>query len=247
MIFPVLLMAAVLVLFPLPFFGGWEVDPRTAAPIIDDAEANCKANCLMNGIRLISWDGQNQLFCLQIELLEAVPKAVGSFKLVDHRDLWATNCFIKSESASLAVNFQEIGKLLVNMLKPLKKPSFRPLVYLPPKLEAKPFSCTITQSPGGEVILQADLAAFYPGQTYIFLKGKVRANFGNQTCITAEQMVWSLTAQELNAKGPYTFQADDSKIRGRDACFSLSGGRIKRIKTIMAYPPSILPNYLQLP
>ena len=132
MITPILLMAAVMVLVPFPFFGGRESDPRTTAPIINDAEANCDANYLMSGIRLTSWDGPKQLFCLQVELLEAVPKSVGPFKLVDHRDLRATNCFIKSEGSSLAVNFQEIWELLVYMLKPLEKPSFRPSVYLPP-------------------------------------------------------------------------------------------------------------------
>ena len=138
MILSVLLLVIALLLLPLSFIRGWKID-TIANPAIADPVS---AKPFMTGVRLTSWDGQRQLFVLQIESLELIWKTLGPFQLEDHQDISANNCSLRSESASLAGNLQEIEKLLFSMMKSLKNPIPKPVSASPPKLEVKPVTYT---------------------------------------------------------------------------------------------------------
>jgi hypothetical protein len=246
MILSVLLLTITMLLLPFSCIKWWQVDKPANLSIADSVSAKP----LMTGVRLTAWDGQRQLFVLQVESLEFIWKTLGPLQLEDQRDLSANNCYLRSDSASLSGNLQEIKRFLFSMLISLKKPTPKPLsasspqskakpvaytenlVGLPPTLKAGPFTCVISQPQGIETIFQADLATFYPGQTDITLEGNVQVKGGNQACLTAEHVVWSVTQQELNVEEAYRFQNGEREIKGREACFSLTGGRLEPVKII---------------
>jgi hypothetical protein len=254
MILLVLLLEIALLLLPPSFIKGWKIDtianPAIAEPV--------PAKPLMTGVRLTSWDGQRQLFVLQIESLELIPKTLGPFQLEDHRDISANNCYLRSDSASLFRNLHEIEKLLVSMMQSLNNPTAKPLsahppkseakpvsytenlVRLPPTLKAQPFACTISQPQGIETIFRADLATFNPAETDIPLEGNVKVEGGNQTCLTAEHIVWRVSPQELNVEGVYRFQTGEREIKGQDARFSITGGVLKPVNFTQIQPPPYL-------
>lgn len=240
----VLVLDIALLLLPLSFLRGEEMDAIVSL-VIDDPDS---AKPFMTGVRLSSWDGPRQLYVLQIESLAETWKTLGPFQLDDQRDISASNCSLRSDSASLAGNLQEIKKLLVPMLKSLENPKPQPLsasppkleaesvthkeklVGLPPALKARPFACAISQPQGRETIFRADLATFSPTQSDILLEGNVTVTGGNLTRLTAEHILWKVIPQELNVEGTYCFQTGEREIRGQDACFSLSGGGMEPIK-----------------
>lgn len=241
MILLVLLLDIVFLLLPLASIKGAQIDTiANPAPV--------SANPFMTGVRLTSWDGQRQLFALQIESIELIWKALGPFQLEDHRDISAHNCYLRSDSASLSDNLQEIVRLLVTMMRSTKDPVAKPLnaslpkleaqpvncteklVRLPPALKATPFACAISQPQGIETIFRADLATFDPTETDISLEGNVKVESGNQTCLTAEHIIWRVSPQELYVEGAYRFQTGEREIKGQDACFSIAGGGLKPVK-----------------
>jgi hypothetical protein len=244
MILSVLLLVIALLLLPLSFIRGGEIDAMANPAIADPVSAKP----FLTGVRLSSWDGQRQLFVLQIESLELIWKTLGPFQLEEHRDISAINCYLRSDSASLAGNLQEIEKLLFPMIQSLKNPipkdssasppelDAKPVSYtekligLPPALKARPFACAISQPQGLETIFRADLATFDPTQTDISLEGNVAVQGDNQTRLTAEHIIWSVTPQELNVEGAYRFQTGEREIKGRDACFSIAGGGLEPVK-----------------
>jgi hypothetical protein len=228
---PILLMVVLLLLAGLPLETGGKIDPSLPRPILE----NKTAAPLMKGIKLTSWDGQQSLFCLQIEALQAVPKVVGPFTLVDQRDIKATNCTLKVGSAALAGSLQEIAQLVVCVARPEKRPVAQSglapkLIELPPKFEAAPFACTITHHDCRETLLQADLATFNPGQTQITLEGNARVSAAKHVGLAASKMVWSVTTQQLKVEGIYTWQTGGRKITGKNDSFILSDDGIRRIK-----------------
>jgi hypothetical protein len=258
MILSVLLLVIALLLLPLSSIGGSGIDTIINPAIADPVSAKP----YMTGIRLSSWDGQRQLFVLQIESLGPIWKTLGPFQLDDHQDISANNCSLRSESASLAGNLQEIEKLLFSMMKSLKNPipkpvsasppklEVKPVTYtenllgLPPALKARPFACAIFQPQGTETIFRADLATFYPTQTDITLEGNVEVKGGNQTRLTAEHIIWSVTPQELTVEGAYRFQTGEREIKGQNACFSLVGGGLEPVKFTKT---QTLPDLRELP
>ena len=231
----------------------------TANPAIADPVS---AKPIMTGVRLTSWDDQRQLFVLQIESLELIGKTLGDFQLEDQRDISANNCYLRSDSASLTGNLQEIEKLLFLMMQSFKDPIPQPLsaspskletkpvtyteklIGLPPTLKAKPFACAITQPQGIETLFRADLATFDPTQTDIALEGNVKVKGGNQTRLTAEHISWRVTPQELNVEGDYCFQTGEREIKGQGACFSIAGGGLEPVKSIKT---QTLPDLRELP
>ena len=258
MILSVLLLNIVLLLLPLSFIKGWEIDtianPAIAAPV--------SAEPLMTGVRLTSWDGQRQLFVLQVESFELTWKTLGPFQLEEHRDISAINCYLRSDSASLAGNLKEIENLLFFMMKSLANPVSKPLsasptkldaqpvtytqklIGLPPTLKALPFAGAISQPQGLQTVFRADLATFYPNQTDITLEGNVKVEGGNQTRLTAEHILWRVTPQELNVEGAYRFQTGAREIKGRGGCFSIAGGGIEPVKLTKT---QTLPHLRELP
>jgi hypothetical protein len=245
-ILSVLLLDIALLLLPLSFIGGWKMDARANPAIADPVSAKP----FMTGVRLTSSDGQQQLFVLQIESLELIGKTLGPFQLEDHRDISANNCYLRSDSDSLSGNLREIEKFFIFMMKSLKNPTPQPLnasppnidaksvtymdklVGLPPTLKARPFACAISKPQGIETIFQADLATFDPNQTDMTLEGNVKVKGGNQTCLTAEHIIWRVTPQELNVEGAYRFQTGEREINGQDARFSIAGGGLEPVKLI---------------
>jgi hypothetical protein len=244
MILLVLMLEIFLLLAPLPFTRICGIDMRTTTAIA----AEIPGKPFMTGVKLSSWDGSRQLFVLEIASLHTICKSVGPFILEDHRDLAAKDWYLRSDSASLSRNLMEIGKLLFYMIKPFQEPTIKPpsklkpksetnpaifrerLVRLPPELRASPFACAITQPNGIETILRANLAMFCPTETGIILEGHVRVNAHHQTCLTAEHMTWRVSAQELNVQGDYSLRTGEREIKGRGACFSISGGGLKSVK-----------------
>jgi hypothetical protein len=195
-------------------------------------------------------DGEQQLFVLQIDSLELIWKTLGPFQLEDQRDISASNCYLRSDSASLSGNIQEIGKLLIPMMQTLKNPTPQPasastaklggesvtytekIVGLPPTLKARPFACAISHPQGMETNFQANLATFDPTESGITLEGQVKVTGGNQTCLTAEHIIWRVTPQELYVEGAYCFQTGERETTGQDAWFSLAGGGLEPVKII---------------
>jgi hypothetical protein len=240
-----LLIDIVLLLLPLAFISGSGTDAR-ANPVIANPVSG---KPFMTGINLISWDDQRQLFSLQIDSLEPITKTLGPFQMDDYRDVSATNCSLRSGSASLAGNLQEIGKLLGIMMKSLIEPmpeslSASPpkvapkpvtqtgqLVRLPPALMARPFACAISHPRGRETFFRADLATFDPTDPDIALEGNVEVKGDNQTRLTAEQISWKVTSQELNVEGDYCYQTAGREIKGQGASFSFAGGSLEPVKS----------------
>jgi hypothetical protein len=240
------LLNIALLLLPLSSIRGAGID-ATVDPVIADPVS---VKPFMTGVKLISWDDQRQLFFLQVESLGPITKTLGPFQMDDHRDISAINCYLKSGSASLPGNLQEIGKLLAMMMKSLITPmpeslSSSPpelesqpvthteqLVRLPPALKARPFACVISQPQGIETVLRADLATFDPTETDIVLEGNVEVKGGNQTRLTAEQVSWRVTPQELDVEGAYCFQTREREIKGMGASFCIAGGGIQPVKSI---------------
>lgn len=252
------LLDIALLLLPLSSIRGGEID-ATVNPVIADPVS---VKPYMTGVKLISWDDQRQLFFLQIESLEPITKTLGPFQMDDYRDISAINCYLKSGSASLPGNLQEIGKLLAIMMKSLINPmpeslsasppklESQPVTYtgqlvrLPPALKARPFACVISQPQGIETVLRAALATFDPTETDIVLEGNVEVKGGNQTRLTAEQISWRVTLQELNVEGAYCFQTRDREIKGMGASFSIAGGGIQPAKSTQT---QTLPDLRRLP
>jgi hypothetical protein len=244
MILSVLWLVIALLLFPISFTRGWEINTIANAAIADSVFAKP----FMTGVRITSWDGQQQLFVLQIESLELILKTLGPFQLEDYRDIAANNCYLRSDSASLAGNLKEIEKLLVPMMKSIEDPISKSLSASPPKLEAKPgadteklvgfpptllarpFACAISQPQGIEIVFRADLATFDPTQTDIPLEGNVKVEGPNQTRLTAENIIWRVTPQELIVEGAYRFHTGEREIVGRDDRFSLADGGLEPVK-----------------
>jgi hypothetical protein len=258
MILSVLLLDIALLLLPLSCIGGWKMNARANPAIVNPVSANP----FMTGVRLTSSNGQQQLFVLQIESLELIGKTLGPFQLEDQRDIYAHNCYLRSDSASLSEHIRETENFLLSMMKSFKNPIPQPLraslpkidaksvtytenlVGLPPALKARPFACTVYQPQGIETIFQADLATFDPTQTDITLEGNVTVKGSNQTCLTAEHIIWRVTPQELNVQGAYRLQTGEREIKGQDACFALSGGRLEPVKFIKS---QTLPCLRELP
>jgi hypothetical protein len=246
LILSIALLDIALLLLPLSPIRGSGIDTKVNPVIADPVSAKP----YMTGVRLTSWDDQRQLFFLQIESLEPIAKTLGPFQMDDYRDVCAINCHLRSGSASLAGNLQEIGKLLALMMKsqlnPMpgslsaSPPELEPqavtytesLVRLPPALIAKPFACAISQPRGGETFFRAGVATFDPAETDIALEGNVEVKGANQTRLTAEQMSWRVIPQELTVEGDYCFQSGGREIKGRGAAFSLAGGGLEPVKSI---------------
>jgi hypothetical protein len=252
------LLQIALLLLPFSSISGSGIDavgnPVIAGPV--------STNPFMTGVRLTSWDEQRQLFVLQIDSLESIEKTLGPLYMDDYRDISAINCYLRSGSASLAENLQEVGKLLAVMMESLIKPIPEPLsasppqvestpvtytgklVGLPPALKARPFSCAISQPQGTETFFRADLATFDPTETDITLEGNVEVRGGNQTRLTAEHMSWVVNPLKLNVEGDYCFQTGAREVKGRGASFSLSGGGIELAKSTET---QTLPDMKELP
>lgn len=244
MVLSVLLLNIALLFLPPSFTKEWKIgtiaNPALAAPV--------SAKPFMTGVRLTSWEDQRQLFVLQIESFELIWKTLGPFQLDEHRDISAINCYLRSDSGSLAANLHEIENLLFFVMKssatliskPLSAPppklDAQPVTYteklieLPPTLKAMPFAGEISQPHGLQTVFRADLATFYPNETDITLEGNVRVEGGNQTRLTAEHIIWRVTPQELNVEGAYRFQTGEREIKGREGCFSLAGGGLEPVK-----------------
>jgi hypothetical protein len=253
-----ILLDIALLLLPLSPSRGSGIDVKVNPVIADPVSAKP----FMTGVRLTSWDDQRQLFFLQIESLEPITKTLGPFQMDDYRDISAINCYLRSGSASLAGNLQEIGKLLAIMMKSLinpmpgslsaSPPKLEPqpvtytetLVRLPPALIARPFACAISQPQGGETFFRAGMATFDPAETDIALEGNVEVRGANQTHLTAEQMSWRVIPQELTVEGDYCFQTGGRKIKGRGASFSLADGRLEPVKSTKT---QVLPDLRGLP
>ena len=82
MILSVLLLVIALILFPLSFIRGWEINTIANAAIADPVFAKP----FMTGVRITSWHGHQQLFVLQIESIELILKTLGPFQLEDYRE-----------------------------------------------------------------------------------------------------------------------------------------------------------------
>ncbi len=252
------LLNIALLLLPLSSTSASKMD-TIINPAIADA---VPAKPFMTGVRLTSWDDQRQLFFLEIESLEPITKLVGPFQMDDFHDISAIHCYLRSGSASLAGNLQEIGKLLTTMLKSSVKPMSgslgasppesasqgvtykETLVGLPPALKARPFACAISQPQGRETVFRADLATFDPTETDIALEGNVEVRGGNETRLTAEHIAWRVTPEELDVEGDYCFQTGGREIKSRGACFSLAGGGLEPVKSIKT---QTLPDLKNLP
>jgi hypothetical protein len=196
-----------------------------------------------------------------MQRMSLVPKSWGPFQWADSRDIVLEDCQIQIDCADLASSFAEIGKTLFQLGQSgLSTPEFSEnrdgatnregqrwaLVPLPPKIEARNFSCRLKYPQGRVLTIKADLATFEPPQTTLSLEGNTRVISGPQICLRAEAMEWMPLEEKIQVNRGDNFPGGKGSRGGQQGLFSLAGGNLKQLKppkaalTAAAEPAAVL-------
>ena len=169
------------------------------------------------------------------------PRRWGPFEYEDCFDLAVRDCRLQVNSDALASTLKNVGEtllLLGRRPQPSALPAVAPdgsepenspgmtLVALPPKIEARKFSCRITYPNGQILTISAALATLDPPNPFLDLEGDVRVQVG-ATSLQAEAACWSPLQENLLVLTPYTLVSGNQSRRGCNAPFSLAAGELK--------------------
>ncbi|MBU4234024.1 MAG: hypothetical protein L6277_03590 [Desulfobacterales bacterium] len=230
---PVLLVLAIVV---------WSAGSREVCRKIDRGPDSP----LMTHAAISGWEGAQRLYQLEMAQLNLVPKRWGPFEYEDCFDLAVRDCRLQVNSDALASTLKNVGETLL-LLGRRPQPSALPavasdgsepenspgmtLVGLPPKIEARKFSCRITYPNGQILTISAALATLDPPNPFLDLEGDVRVQVGG-TSLQAEAACWAPLQENLLVLTPYTLISGNQHRRGCNAPFSLAAGELKPL------PPS---------
>jgi hypothetical protein len=114
------------------------------------------------------------------------------------------------------------------------------LVALPPKIEARKFSCRITYPNGQILTISAALATLDPPNPFFDLEGDVRVQVGG-TSLYAEAACWAPLQENLLVLTPYTMVSGNQHRRGCNATFSLASGELKPLPPAKAGAAKVPP------
>lgn len=222
---------------------------------------------VLTGGAITLWDGIHCFSSFQMQRMSLVPKSWGPFQWADSRDIVIEDCQLQIEAADLASSFQEIGKTLFQLGQSgLTTPELNEhrqgemnqggqgatLVPLPPKIEARNFSCRLRYPQGRVVTLKADLATFEPPQTALSLEGNIQVTSGPEACLWADTMEWLPLQEKIKVNRGYKFFWGQGHRNARHGMFSLAGGNLKQLKppkaalTAAAEPAAVLPPELMM-
>lgn len=225
---PVLLMLAIVV---------WSAGPREVCQKIDRGPDSP----LMTHAAISGWEGGQRLYRLEMAQLNLVPKSWGPFEYTDCFDLAVQDCRLQVNSDALVSTLKNVGEtllLLGRRPQPSAQPAVAPdgsepenspgmpLVALPPKIEARKFSCRITYPNGQILTISAALATLDPPNSFLDLEGDVRVQVG-ATSLQAEAACWSPLQEDLLVLTPYTLVSENLSRRGCNVTFSLAAGELK--------------------
>jgi hypothetical protein len=195
---------------------------------------------LLAGARFSSWQGGDCVYTLEITGLELIPKRLGPFKLGDSRDINASDCRLEVDEAALSSIFQELGRTLVNLVKPLTPGRAdadpdeggpqQALIVLPPKIVAAPFAGRIAYPQDAWLSIRADLATFDPQDPRLRLQGHVKVVSSRGACLQADEASWEVPEGRLLVEGRFTLRQGKRSRAGSLARFSLAGGRVKMLR-----------------
>jgi hypothetical protein len=236
---PVIIMLAVY----LGGAGSGDARPKQASETISP---------LMTGACISSWEGERRLYNLEIDKLTSVPKQWGPFVYEDCRDLSIQGCRLRVSRAALIPSLKDIGKtLLILGRQPqparlpaagstgpgLANPLKMVLIGLPPRIEARNFSCQVDY-PGARVLtISANLATLDPPNPVLELEGNVQVEAG-ATVLHAAAAIWAPLEKNLLVLTPYTLMAGNQPRRGCNDYFSLAQGELKRLRRANASLPA---------
>ena len=196
---------------------------------------------LMTQAAISGWEGGQRLYQLEMSQLNLVPKSWGPFEYEDCFDLVVRDCRLQVNSDALASTLKSVGEtllLLGRRPQPSALPAVAPdgsepesspgmtLVGLPPKIEARKFSCRITYPNGQILTISAALATLDPPNPFLDLEGDVRVQVG-ATSLQAEAACWSPLQENLLVLTPYTLVSGNQSRRGCNTPFSLAAGELK--------------------
>jgi hypothetical protein len=201
---------------------------------------------LMTHAAISGWEGARRLYRLEMMQLNLVPKRWGPFEYEDCWDLVVRDCRLQVSSDALASTLKNVGETLLligRRPQPSPLPAVAPdgsephnspgmtLVGLPPKIEARKFSCRITYPNGQILTIAAALATLDPPNPFLDLEGDVRVQVGG-TSLHAEAACWAPLQENLLVLTPYTLVSGNHHRRGCNAPFSLASGELRPL------PPS---------
>jgi len=196
---------------------------------------------LMTHAAISGWEGAQRLYRLEMMQLNLVAKRWGPFEYEDCRDLLIQDCRLQVSSDALASTLKDVGEtllLLARRPQPSALPAVAPdgsepqnspgmtLVALPPKIEARKFSCQITYPNGQILTISAALATLDPPNPFLDLEGDVRVQVG-ATSLHAEAACWAPLQENLLVLTPYTLVSGNQHRRGCNASFALASGELK--------------------
>ena len=210
---------------------------------------------LMTHAAISGWEGERRFYRLEMTQINLVPKRWGPFEYEDCRDLLIQDCRLLVTSDALASTLKDVGEtllLLGRRPQPSALPAVAPvgsepknspgmtLVALPPKIEARKFSCRITYPNGQILTISADLATLDPPNPFLDLEGDVRVQVG-ATSLHAEAACWVPLQENLLVLTPYTLVSGNQHRRGCNAPFSLASGELKPLPPSEADAAMVLP------
>jgi hypothetical protein len=206
---------------------------------------------LMTHAAISGWEGGQRLYQLEMSQLNLVPKSWGPFEYEDCFDLAVRDCHLQVNSDALASTLKSVGETLLLLgrrsqpsapaVGPDGKPETSPgmtLVALPPKIEARKFSCRITYPNGQVLTISAALATLDPPNPFLDLEGDVRVQVG-ATSLQAEAACWSPLQEDLLVLTPYTLVSGNQSRRGCNVTFSLASGELKPLPPAKAGPAKV--------
>ena len=210
---------------------------------------------LMTHAAISGWEGAQRIYRLEMMQLNLVPKRWGPFEYEDCRDLLIQDCRLQVTSDALASTLKDVGEtllLLGRRPQPSALPAVAPdgsepqnspgmtLVALPPKIEARKFSCRITYPNGQILTISAALATLDPPNPFLDLERDVRVQVGG-TSLHAEAACWAPLQENLLVLTPYTLVSGNQHRRGCNAPFSLASGELKPLPPSDADAAMVLP------
>lgn len=183
------------------------------------------------------------------------PKRWNIFKFADSWDLWVLDCQVEGDFSALAAGLKEIGSSLIRLARsrePLpaetrwdnevEAAGCQPLMVMPPRCQARSFSCRLSYPDRTRLDLRADLATLNSFQARVELEGQIRVVSSTGVSLDAEQASWQVTAQRLAIYGKYDLHKGELRLTGRGGDFLLKDGKIMRRGASPRPPPAPVPD-----
>lgn len=221
--------------------GGYAV---AQPPIVKTHPDSDGVTPILTGSAISCWEGGQRFCFLEMKSMALVPKTWGPFHWEDSRDIVVEDCHLEMDGAGLVAGLQQVGQTLVRLGKTQEVsrphppsgwgngpgPHLTP-IPLPPKIEARNFSCAIHYPEGRVLTLQADLATIDPSHPTLELEGRVQVVSSLGSRLEAETLTWEPFTQQLQVQSPYHFRWGARRRQGRGARFAMDRGDFKELKS----------------